>query len=66
MEPLQYWEYIRERRDDHVYQPRLKLDMSKVTTLELDLYDSITEAELAAIISGKTNLAALTKIDLKE
>jgi type III restriction enzyme len=53
-------------RIDHVYQPRLTLDMSKVGTLELDPYDSITEAQLEAIIAGKPNPAALTEIDLKE
>jgi len=53
-------------RIDHVYRPRLSLDISRVATLELDPYDAITEAELAAIIAGKPNPAALTEIDLKE
>lgn len=53
-------------RIDHVYKPQLTLEMDKVKTLELDPYDSITEAELAAIIAGKPNPAALTEIDLKE
>ena len=34
--------------------------------LALDPYDSITQAELAAIIAGKPNPAALSEIDLKE
>jgi type III restriction enzyme len=42
-------------RIDHVYRPVLQLDWSKVRTLEIDPYESITEAELAAIISGKAN-----------
>jgi type III restriction enzyme len=40
--------------------------MKKVKTLELDPYQSITEAELAAMIAGKPNPAALSEIDLKE
>lgn len=42
-------------RIDHVYRPVLQLDWSKVRTLEIDPYESITEAELAGIISGKAN-----------
>jgi len=52
-------------RIDHVYKPQLTLDISTVKPLELDPYESITEAELAAIIAGKPNPAALTEIDLK-
>ncbi len=53
-------------RIDHVYKPQLTLDIENVKALELDPYESITEAELAAIIAGKPNPAALTEIDLKE
>jgi type III restriction enzyme len=53
-------------RIDHIYKPKLTLDLEKVKSLELDPYDSITEAELAAIIAGKPNPAALSEIDLKE
>ena len=53
-------------RIDHTYKPHLVLDMNKVKPLALDPYDSITEAELAAIIAGKPNPAALSEIDLKE
>lgn len=53
-------------RIDHVYKPQLTLDMSRVTQLELDPYQSITEVDLAAIIAGKPNPAALGEIDLKE
>ena len=53
-------------RIDHVYKPQLALNIGKVKTLELDPYESITEAELAAIIAGKPNPAALSEIDLKE
>jgi type III restriction enzyme len=53
-------------RIDHIYRPTLTVDLAKVRPLELDPYESITEAELAAIISGKPNPAALSEIDLKE
>ena len=53
-------------RIDHVYNPTLHVDLKKVRTLELDPYSSITEAELAAILEGKPNPAALSAIDLKE
>jgi type III restriction enzyme len=53
-------------RIDHVYKPQLTLDMAKVKPLILDPYESITEAELAAMIAGKPNPAALSEIDLKE
>lgn len=53
-------------RIDHVYKPQLTLDMENVKAIEIDPYESITEAELAAIIAGKPNPAALTEIDLKE
>ncbi|MDG6027958.1 MAG: type III restriction endonuclease subunit R [Candidatus Brocadia sp.] len=53
-------------RIDHVYKPQLSINMEKVKPLELDPYESITEAGLAAIIAGKPNPAALTEIDLKE
>jgi type III restriction enzyme len=53
-------------RIDHVYKPKLVLDIDKVKTLEIDPYDAITEAELAAIIAEKPNPAALSEIDLKE
>lgn len=53
-------------RIDHIYKPKLTLDMDSVHTLELDPYQSITEASLAPIIAGKPNPAALSEIDLEE
>lgn len=53
-------------RIDHVYCPVLKLDMEKVTPIILDPYESITQAEMAAIIASKPSLAALSEIDLQE
>ena len=52
-------------RIEHVYRTRLTLDYDKVVSIELDPYDSITHAELAAIIAGKPNPAVLSEIDLK-
>lgn len=53
-------------RIDHVYRPILQLDWSKVRTLEIDPYESITEAELAAIISGKANDKVRSLIGLEQ
>ncbi len=53
-------------RIDHVYRPVLQLDWSKVRTLEIDPYESITEAELAAIISGKANDKVKSSIGLEQ
>lgn len=53
-------------RIDHVYKATLTLDLEKVKPLELDPYQSITEASLSAIMAGKPVAAALTDIDLEE
>jgi type III restriction enzyme len=53
-------------RIDHVYRPQLKLDWEKVKVLEIDPYESITEAELAAIISGKANPKVKAAIGLEQ
>jgi type III restriction enzyme len=53
-------------RVDHIYRSQLIVDIDKVARIELDPYESITEANLAAIIAGKPNPAALSEIDLKE
>jgi len=53
-------------RVDHIYRPQLSIDIDKLAVIELDPYESITEAGLAAIIAGKPNPAALSEIDLKE
>ncbi|MEI8202782.1 MAG: DEAD/DEAH box helicase family protein [Bacteroidota bacterium] len=53
-------------RIDHIYKAKLDIDITLVKPLNLDPYDTITEAELEAIIAGKPNPAALTEIDLKE
>jgi len=53
-------------RIDHVYKPKLSLNLEKVKPLELDPYDSITEAELGAIIAGKPTNLSISEIDLVE
>ena len=53
-------------RIDHKYRTKLTLDFDNVKPLELDPYESITHAELAAIIAGKPNPAALSEIDLRK
>lgn len=51
-------------RIDHVYKPILTLDWEKVRTLEIDSYESITEAELNEIIDGKPNPKLKLAIEL--
>lgn len=53
-------------RIDHVYRPQLSLDWDSVKTLEIDPYESITEAEMAAIIAGKANPKVKSAIGLDE
>jgi type III restriction enzyme len=52
-------------RIDHVYVPRLSLDIQKVTPLELDAYKTATLAEIAPIIEGKPDVTKLSTIDLE-
>lgn len=53
-------------RIDHIYKPQLTLNMGKVKPLELDPYESITEAQLGAIIAGKPTNLSISQIDLVE
>ncbi|MEW5980091.1 MAG: BPTD_3080 family restriction endonuclease [Acidobacteriota bacterium] len=53
-------------RIEHVYRPRLELDLPKVPVLRLNATDKIENAELAAVVAGKPNLAMFTQIDLKQ
>ncbi len=53
-------------RIDNVYRPILKMDWEKVDVLEIDPYESITEAEMAAIISGKANPKVKSAIGLDQ
>ncbi|MGA2227657.1 MAG: DEAD/DEAH box helicase family protein [Syntrophobacteraceae bacterium] len=51
-------------RIEHIYKPKLHLD--EIVPLELDPHESVTQAEMAAIVAGKPNPAALSEIDLSE
>jgi len=54
-------------RIDYVYRSYLSIDFDKIAPIELDPYESITSAEMAAILEGKPNRAVeLSEIDLKE
>jgi type III restriction enzyme len=52
-------------RIDHIYRPHLNLDWENVKILEIDPYETITEAEMAAIISGKANPKMKSAIGLE-
>ncbi len=52
-------------RIEHIYKQKLSLDYTSVEPIILDPFESITHAELAAIIAGKPNPASLSEIDLK-
>lgn len=52
-------------RIDHIYRPKLELDLNKISTLILNATDKIEVAEMAAIVAGKPNIAVLTEIDLQ-
>ena len=53
-------------RIEHVYTPKLSVDIASIPPLELNAHDTSTHAELAAILEGKTHLTSLTEIDLEE
>jgi type III restriction enzyme len=53
-------------RIEHVYRPRLDLDLASTPVLRLNATDKIENAEMAAVVAGKPNLAVLTEIDLKQ
>lgn len=52
-------------RIDHVYRPKLELDLKQVAPLLLNATDKIENAEMAAVVAGKPNLAVMTEIDLE-
>ncbi|SPD72234.1 Type III restriction enzyme, res subunit [uncultured Desulfobacterium sp.] len=53
-------------RIEHVYKPRLTLDMGKVSLLELSAYDTTTLAELAPVVEGKPDVTRIATIDLED
>lgn len=52
-------------RIDHVYSPKLELDLANIARLELDAMDSATLAEIAPVIDGKPDVRRLSDIDLQ-
>lgn len=53
-------------RIDRVYNSNLTIDLNTIDDLELDPYENILSAEMAAIIAGKPNIAILSQIDLEK
>jgi len=53
-------------RVEHVYRPRLTLDLNDVSTLTLDATNTATRAEMAAMLEGKPDLTRMSEIELKE
>lgn len=52
-------------RIEHVFQPTLTLEWSKVNTLELDAAQTPRVAELAPILEGKPDLTNIERIELE-
>lgn len=52
-------------RIDHVFQPTLVLDWSKVRPLELDAAKTAQVAELAPILEGKPDVSKINRIELE-
>ena len=52
-------------RIDHVYRPRLHLDLEEVKPLEINSADITTVAELAPVVDGKPDITRLSEIDLE-
>ena len=53
-------------RIDHIYHPRLELEMDKIEPLELDAYGTVTRAEVAPTIEGKPDVTKISDIDLED
>lgn len=53
-------------RIEHVYNPRLTLDLTQVPVLSLNAAEVVTRADLAAMIEGKPDLTRLSQIELEE
>jgi type III restriction enzyme len=53
-------------RIEHVYKPKLELDLNAVSHLELDAYETSTLVELAPVIEGKPDVTKIEEINLQE
>ncbi len=52
-------------RIEHVYRPRLSLDLGQVELLQLNASETAQVAELAPIVDGKPDVSKLSSIDLE-
>ena len=53
-------------RVDYIYRPVLSLELAAVEPLPLDASNSVTVAQMAAILAGKPDLTRWSEIDLTE
>jgi len=53
-------------RIDHIYNPKLIVDVKKMPGLTLNAYETITIAELAPVVEGRPDLSKISPIDLEE
>ncbi len=53
-------------RIEHVYEPRLRLELERVPPLVINAYETATLAEMAPIMEGKPDLERIAEIDLAE
>ena len=53
-------------RVEHVYGPRLVLDLMRVPPLDLFASDSLQLADLAPVVEGKPDVSRISSIDLEE
>lgn len=51
---------------EHVYVPRLMLDLARVPVLKIKASETAIRAEMAAVVEGKPDITKLTEIDLAE
>lgn len=53
-------------RVEHIYKPKLTLEMKQVPILEIDAYETATLAEMAPVVDGKPDIHRISEIDLLE
>jgi len=53
-------------RIEHVFRPTLALDMNKVKSIELNVYDTVTLVEMAPIVEGHPDVSKISEINLQE
>src|SRR5207248_6128476 len=52
-------------RIDHVFQPTLQVDWSKLRPLELNAAETVKLAELDPVLEGKADVSRLSRIELE-